>query len=62
MAKRKEELKRCPFCGSNTITVYCISKSAYMCQCEGCYASARSSVQRQMAIKNWNRRIGSGKM
>jgi len=56
MKKKTVKLKPCPFCESKDITMYKVAKVVWICQCEDCYASTRSSVCKALAMRHWNRR------
>lgn len=53
------ELKPCPFCGSNSVSVECLEE-LYMVMCSGCFAAGPSvhseTGTRSEAAELWNRR------
>ena len=53
------ELKPCPFCGSEKINIWnCNDKSdSAWCQCESCLASTSVEETEEEAIEAWNRRV-----
>lgn len=56
-----EQLKPCPFCGSNEIQLYiCPSevKTEYVVYCLGCGASSMYADKEKDAVFAWNRRAG----
>ena len=55
------ELKPCPFCGGEQITV---KKGKYMwwCKCEKCNAESGVRSKKADAITVWNRRVGDDLM
>lgn len=53
-----EELKECPFCGSNDLTIneYENTNLKYYVHCQVCLASGGRDLTEQQAIKAWNTR------
>ena len=49
-----EEIKPCPFCGSNEI--YCNDEYLYSFVCQNCYSSSGKRTTHLEAIKAWNQR------
>ena len=53
------ELKPCPFCGNDNISVIeSVVKPFYWCKCEKCGASISCYKTRKKAVEVWNRRSG----
>jgi Lar family restriction alleviation protein len=53
---KNTELKPCPFCGSNRISV--IYKYYFYCFCNNCEAEGSIKESREEAIEAWNKRKG----
>ena len=56
-----EELKPCPFCGEGAITKNIMSRSRWYVVCENCGARTDQKLERNDAIRLWNRRADNGK-
>ena len=55
-----EELKPCPFCGNDDVTVRWFPyNSAYYVQCNQlrCYSKGPDRLNKQEAVEAWNRRV-----
>lgn len=55
-----EELKCCPFCGSDEVDVVRTHHDACWIECAECGAEAESDPTREVAFANWNRRADKG--
>lgn len=53
---RVENAEACPFCGCSAVSTQRIA-GLYYAGCDSCYAGAKWSGDRQVAIDNWNRRV-----
>lgn len=56
-----EELKPCPFCGSDQVSVSIgetgVGGDFYYVECEKCAGMCGSSSKQEDAVKAWNKRI-----
>ena len=57
-----EELKPCPFCGSNRLDFAKIDGRGMFVYCTNCKASTNIAVRREDAVYLWNRRAGKEAM
>ncbi len=63
MTKSNDELKACPFCGSENIELYWADNEQAAAHCNGCRASGpdnghEESTDFEDAAKLWNTRTG----
>ena len=61
------ELKPCPFCGRNGITImarfpFYNEMTCYYALCSCCGARSASHIEEQLAIEAWNRRSTPGEI
>lgn len=54
-----EEIKGCPFCGSDEVEICRTNENACWVQCAECGADAESAPKREQALANWNRRANT---
>lgn len=54
------ELKPCPFCGEDGITKNVMSRGRWRVVCENCGGRTADYLDRNDAIKEWNRRMSHG--
>ncbi len=54
-----EELKRCPFCGGRAVIAK--EMSLFSVGCMLCGANVGATINKETAIKAWNRRKDEGK-
>ena len=63
MTVLKDEIKKCPFCGSKAdVKLYgyrSIGVCSYCVQCVRCYAQSDTYEHRDDAVIAWNRRFSS---
>ena len=50
----QEQLKSCPFCGSNEIVLS--NWGLYRCWCTNCLAKSSDNIRTKDAVEAWNRR------
>ena len=57
-----DELKPCPFCGSDSIRVECFAEKyyKYVVVCNNCGVKTGNEHIEAIAIAAWNRRAGNG--
>lgn len=57
-----EELKTCPFCGSEDIVIVQMHgySPAHYAMCRRCCATTRSSIDTDEAVAHWNIRANDG--
>lgn len=54
-----DELKPCPFCGSNYNHAVCVYGEEYYIECLACTTCGPSGETKEEAIEVWNRRAES---
>ena len=52
-----KELKPCPFCGSNSVSVHMSRKGDFYVKCEDCECHSASWKKKTFVIDAWNRRV-----
>lgn len=52
-----EKLMPCPFCNEEAHTKYMMGRGRWMVMCRDCNAQTRSYLDRNDAIKAWNKRV-----
>ena len=50
-----EDLKKCPFCGSENIRL--TNWGLYRCWCSDCLAHSADEISEKEAIQAWNKRV-----